>query len=396
LFRAAAAALNWADATTAPSLMRIPLLAGLAAALLLAACAGPGQRGSTPAGIGHVFVLVLENEDYANSFGPNSPAAYLSQTLPAQGLMLDNYYGVVHNSQGNYIAMISGQGATPEIQADCRQYADFTVTAPPAAMDQAIGHGCVFPAGVRSLPDQLEAAGLSWRGYMEDMGNDPAREPASCGAPPLDTKDPSPKAKAGDEYATKHNPFAYFHAIVDDAPRCQRGVVNLQQLPADLAAIDTTPSFSLVVPGLCHDGHDSPCVDGQPGGLVSADAFLRQWVPLILGSPAFRKDGLLIVTFDESSGPQTDASACCGELAGPNTPRPGITGPGGGRTGAVLLSPFIKPGTRSAAPYNHYALLRSIEDLFGLPYLGYAAAPGLAGFGADVYTARQPQLPPRP
>ncbi len=65
---------------------------------------------------------------------------------------------------------------------------------------------------------------------------------------------------------------------------------------------------------------------------------------------------------------------------------PGIIGPGGGRIGAVLLSPYIRPGTVSTRPYNHYALLRSVEDIFGLDHLGFAGQKGLQPFGADVYT----------
>jgi len=61
---------------------------------------------------------------------------------------------------------------------------------------------------------------------------------------------------------------------------------------------------------------------------------------------------------------------------------------GGGRIGAVVVSPLIRPGTSSATPYNHYSLLCSIEDIFGLPKLGYAADPELPCFGGDVYTAR--------
>jgi hypothetical protein len=64
---------------------------------------------------------------------------------------------------------------------------------------------------------------------------------------------------------------------------------------------------------------------------------------------------------------------------------PGITGMGGGRVGALVLSPFVKPGSVSSTPYNHYSLLASIEDLFDRPYLGYAAQPGLNRFGLDVY-----------
>jgi hypothetical protein len=125
-------------------------------------------------------------------------------------------------------------------------------------------------------------------------------------------------------------------------------------------------------------------MNGEPGSLESADAFLRQWVPMITSSPAFRADGLLIITFDEAQ--TTDATACCNEQKGPNTPTPGINGPGGGRIGAVLLSRFIKPGTVSTTPYNHYSMLRSIEDIFALAHLGYAGQRGLTPFGKDVFT----------
>ncbi|MGI8697943.1 MAG: alkaline phosphatase family protein, partial [Mycobacteriales bacterium] len=131
-----------------------------------------------------------------------------------------------------------------------------------------------------------------------------------------------------------------------------------------------------------------PCVTGEPGGLVTADKWLQQWVPKILSSPAFKKDGLLVVTFDEAEafGGGQDASACCGEgpQVEPNTPMPGIFGPGGGRVGAVLVSPFIHGGSFNDTAYNHYGLLCSIEDVFGLEHLGYAATTERC-FGTDVY-----------
>jgi hypothetical protein len=63
-----------------------------------------------------------------------------------------------------------------------------------------------------------------------------------------------------------------------------------------------------------------------------------------------------------------------------------MSGPGGGRVGAVLLSPFIKPGTVTTADYNHYSMLRTIEDIFGLSHLGDAAMPQVKPFGADIFT----------
>jgi hypothetical protein len=250
---------------------------------------------------------------------------------------------------------------------------------------QPIGNGCVYPAHVQTIANQLMGRGLTWKGYMEDMGKDPARESARCGHGVIGQVDPTERASVNDQYAAKHDPFVYFHAIIDSAS-CQEHVVPLTELPSALQTVETTPNYVFIAPNLCHDGHDRPCVNGEPGGLESANEFLRHWIPLITNSPAFRQDGLLIVTFDEALGLDTDA--CCNEPTGPNTQKPGFNGPGGGRIGAVLLSPFIAPGTISDEPYNHYSMLRSVQDIFGLPHLGYAGLKGLKPFGKDVYTRR--------
>jgi hypothetical protein len=237
----------------------------------------------------------------------------------------------------------------------------------------------VFPASVPNLTDQLQARSLSWKGYMEDMGT-PCRHPSP------NATDPTQKARVGDQYAVRHNPFMYF-ASVTGSPDCAPHVLDLNQLGNDLASAATTPNLSYITPNLCHDGHDSPCVDGQPGGLKSVDDWMKVWVPRILSSPAYKDDGVLVITADESDGPQTDASACCGEGPAPNAAQPGITGPGGGRVGALVLSRYVRPNTWSTTSYNHYSLLASIEDVFGLPYLGYARTSGLNRFGLDVYNS---------
>jgi hypothetical protein len=82
---------------------------------------------------------------------------------------------------------------------------------------------------------------------------------------------PNYVAKVGDQYAARHNPFVYFAAITGSADCAQRDV-DLSRLPADLASASSTPTLSYITPNLCHDGHDTPCVDGQPGGLASADS----------------------------------------------------------------------------------------------------------------------------
>ena len=336
----------------------------------------------------HVFLIVLENQSFATTFGRNTPAPYLAQTLRSQGALLSQYFGIGHSSLDNYIALVSGQAPNVQTQEDCPIVTEFQLRQPTLDRDgQALGVGCMYPALVRSLPDQLEEAGLAWKGYMEDMGNDPAREATTCGRSPVGAHEKSYVAVAGDEYVARHDPFIYFHRIVDDRKRCAAHVVNLERLAKDLQRIETTPNYSFITPNLCNDGHDAPCVDGKPGGFEGIDTFLQTWVPRILSSPAYRKDGLLIITFDESDSVGADASsACCGEKPLPgSTQPPGFNGPGGGRIGAVLLSSFIRAGTISEVPYNHYSLLRSIEDFFGLGHLGYAGQDGLRTFGADVF-----------
>jgi hypothetical protein len=354
-------------------------LSGVAA--LGAGCSDDVQRvGTKPL---HVFIIVLENKGFAETFGAESKAPYLARELTARGQLLRQYHAIGHLSLDNYIALVSGQGPNAVSQADCPLFLDFVGLPLLDLNGQAVGQGCVYPSIVRTIVDQLEDVGFTWKGYMEDMGNGLPVERPTCRHPEINAQDHTQQAQTGDQYAARHNPFVYFHSITDDQERCDQHVVPLEQLPDDLAFALSTPNYVFITPNLCNDAHDAPCVDGQPGGLVSADAFLKHWVPLILESEAFQENGLLGILFDEAEA--VDATACCNQPIGPNTPLAGIFGLGGGRTGAVLISPFIAAGTINDTPYNHYSFLRSIEDLFGLPHLGYAAQPGLKAFGSDVY-----------
>ncbi|MGH2873150.1 MAG: alkaline phosphatase family protein [Solirubrobacteraceae bacterium] len=348
--------------------------------------------------IRHVFVIVLENESEATSFGPSSPAPYLAETLPSEGAFLPNYYSTGHNSNDNYISMVSGQAPNPDNQADCPIFANFPAGAL-GRYGQEPGDGCVYPTDVKTIADQLDAAGLSWRDYDESMGADPARESATCGHPAVGSPDLTEAATTTDLYAARHNPFVYFHSIIDNAKLCDSHVVNLSLLPGDLAKVSTTRNYTYIVPDLCNDGHDAPCPGtgalAGPGGLAQINTFLQAWVPKITSSPAFRQDGLLLVTFDEAEG---DSSSCCGEIPGlsgslPGDGQPG-NGSGGGKIGAVLLSPCIKPGTVSQRPYNHYTMLGSVENIFDLSHLGYAGLPGERYFGSDIFNRQCGPSPP--
>src|SRR5256714_14378063 len=99
---------------------RMLLVLSTATALLAAA---PPAGAAPP--IKHVFTIVLENKGFDETFGPGSPAPYLSQTLPSQGELLTQYYGIGHASLDNYIAMVSGQAPNPDTQSDCNFYRDF-------------------------------------------------------------------------------------------------------------------------------------------------------------------------------------------------------------------------------------------------------------------------------
>jgi phosphatidylinositol-3-phosphatase len=358
----------------------------------IAILAGTARADALPP-IKHVWVIVLENKDYEDSFGPDTEAPYLARGLTKAGQLLPNYFGTSHASLGNYITMVSGQAANVVTQGDCLRYVD-VMPGTPSDDGQVLGQGCVYPAHVQTLPNQLDQAGLRWRGYMEDMGNTPTA-PQTCRHPSMNGNDDTQTAREHDQYATRHNPFVYFHSIID-SPTCERNVVPLDRLPSDVKSKKTTPSFAFITPDLCNDGHDETCVDGGPGGLPASDLFLRRWVPRILASPGFRKAGLLIVTWDEANITPDSSTACCGQPTGPNTLMPGLTGPGGGQTGTVVIGPHVRPGSVNTQPYNHYSLLRSIEDIFGLPHLGYAAQDGLKAFGDDVFNAERPAPPKAP
>src|SRR4051794_552964 len=199
----------------------------LASLLLAAAVATPASAALPP--VKHVFVIVLENKDYDQSFAANSPAPYISQTLAAQGQVLEQYFGTSHASLGNYISMISGQAPNPDTQGDCGNGFKDVFPGTPTADGQTLGSGCVYPPAVKTVADQLDAKGLTWKGYMQDMGNAPAA-PKTCRHPAIGETDDTQKARNGDQYATRHNPFVYFHSIIDDQSRCDARVVALDAL----------------------------------------------------------------------------------------------------------------------------------------------------------------------
>jgi hypothetical protein len=367
-----------------------------------------GGHSAAQSPIHHVWVINLENESFGYTFGRPKSAPYLSQTLAGDGALLTDYYGIGHDSLDNYIAQVSGQAPDYDTGQDCEVFIPFVQFEGEnfekwTKDGQLTGEGCVYPPYVETVGNQMSAKDLTWKAYAEDMGKEPKRDGTTetklgpaCGHPKLGQTDYTDDTEpANDSYATRHNGFMYFKSVIGNQRYCDAHVQTIARLVPDLSSAGTTPDLSFVTPNTCNDAHDIPkCQNGEKGGLGKADEWLEKWVPRIVGSPAYADGGMVVITFDES-GEDSDAGGCCGEVEGrglddpshPNVNQPGLYGPGGGRIGAVVLSPFVLPGTRSKVDYNHYSLLRTIEDIFGLGHLGDAKQPQVHSFGPDVFTA---------
>jgi phosphatidylinositol-3-phosphatase len=351
----------------------------------------------------HVFMIVLGDQGYEATFGKKSTSPYLSKTLAKKGEVLSNYYAVAQGDLANEIALLSGQGPTVQTAANCPEYTDVspgTVAPTTVGTTEAVeGAGCVYPAATQTLPGQLTAAGSTWKAYVEDIGNGGPEQATTCRHPAPGSLDPNGAPVPGDAYETWRNPFAYFHSLLDSG-ECAASDVGLEQLAPDLKKASTeVPALSYIVPNACHDGSEQPCAPGQPAGLAGAESFLETVVPEIEASDAYKAGGLIAITFAQApqTGPAADPSSCCGNPEYPNlateagAPPPAANGPvkptgGGGRVGLLLISPYVLPGSvNESGYYNHFSLLHSIEELFGLTTLGYAAEPAVAGFDESVY-----------
>jgi hypothetical protein len=362
---------------------------------------GAGKGDAKPSGgaasklpaIKHVFVVMLSDQPYAATFGPESSAPYIARTLESKGELLVRYYAVAHQQLANGIALLSGQGPTPATAANCPTYEALT-PASSAADGQLLGEGCVYPQTTPTLPGQLEVKHLTWRAYVQGLG-EPGSSVAACAHPALGSPDPSSASPpAAQPYATFRNPIVYFQGLTE-SPACAADDVGLSSLAGDLSSAARTPSLSYIVPDRCHDGSPGPCPTGGAGGLPAAAGLLQEVVPKILASKAYKEAGLLVITTDEapSSGEFADSSSCCGQPLFPNLPpasavAASLPPEGGGQVGALLLSPFVKAHTTSQETYSHFSLLRTIEDLFSLKHIGYAGAAHVNSFEPSLFAAK--------
>jgi hypothetical protein len=360
----------------------------------------------------HVFVIMLGENGFEETFGRTSQAPYLSKTLPEQGELLPNYYAVTKGELANQIALVSGQGPTVETAANCPLYQDIAA-AKTSSTGQVEGAGCVYPADTPTLMSKLEERKLTWKAYVEGIAaGAPAGLAATCRHPALGASDSGPTLEPGDFYETWRNPFVYFHSVIDK-PTCGKTDVGLDQLAIDLKSQKTTPALSYIAPSVCNDGGPEPCDQAAAPGPATAEDFLKTVVPEIQASPAYKKEGgLIVITSAQApqSGEKPDRSACCATPEYPNLPPepPAAVngqveeGGGGGKVGLLLLSEYVKPGTVSETYFNHYSLLLSIVELFSLERFGYTTDPAAVGFDLTIYNnapatvSSVKRSPPRP
>lgn len=293
------------------------------------------STGLKPGQIKHVWLIILENKSYDATFTGLNQNSYLWKTLPSQGVLLRNYYGTGHFSQDNYISMVSGQGAQQDTQSDCNvkdfdfgsnssivrsganagQVASLANSSQPSGATAPDGlNGCTYPSQTPTLFNQLDAAGKTWKGYAQDLGNQAGREDSTCGGPGTAANNPTTNptyttptaanplppgvtsftgAQANDQYVAKHFPFPWFHSLtgtvqadgttqpaltapVGGGSDCDSAhIANLDNsstgLFHDLQKTSTTPAFSWITPNNCSDAHDAVCKGNNLSGAFSAD-----------------------------------------------------------------------------------------------------------------------------
>jgi len=280
----------------------------------------------------HVFLIVEENHGPEDVIG-NPAAPNLNHLADHYGLAT-SYYGITHPSEPNYVAMLGG--STFGVANDNPYYLN-RVNQP-------------------SLVSQLDHAGLSWKAYLQGLphpGYQGICYPAFCNGVP--DKDPL--------YVSKHNPVVNFTTTWNSADRKRQ--VPAGQLGADLSS-GHVPAFGIIIPDECHDQHGDPpyCLDSGALGdsqdkrlVATGDQYLGRIVSQITRAPFWSHgNNAVVVTYDEGNG----------------TAGTGSANPGGGKVATVVVTSHGPRHFKDATPYNHYSLLKTLQQDFGLACLAHS------------------------
>jgi hypothetical protein len=327
-----------------------------------AAAAGHARFERASVRLDRVFIIVLENHSAKSVIGdPNAP--FISSLAQQYGDAA-NYFGVTHPSEPNYVAMISGSNWFINNDNPANRF-DHT-----------------------SLVDELDAAGIPWGAYMEAL---PADNPLTDFWP----------SSADPLYASKHNPFALFTAIRNN-PADVADIKPYTSLAGDLNS-SHAPRFVFISPDQCNDMHggvnhaiadhpETPCpfsrANDDPNDIAlkhNADAFVQTAVTTIMSSQAWTKHSAIFIVSDEgdftgvaANGGWDSPAGCCDSPVLPaGDPDISPLWPGGvfggGLVPAVVIDPSGPSHFVSDVAYNHYSLLRTIEDAWDLPELGFSS-----------------------
>jgi hypothetical protein len=295
----------------------LPLLAGalsLPAASTAAAGAAAGLAAGRPCGTlaappAYTHVIWVWMENHSYDTIIGSAQAPYLNSLATVCGLATNYHNITHKSLPNYVGATSGLG----YQALARFTGD-----------------CSPLPGCTTTAPSLFGQGETWKAYQESM-------PSNC-----DTRNSG-------EYAVHHNPVPYFTTL----PGCATADVPYTELAHDLAA-GTLPAFSFVTPNLLDDMHT--------GTIAEGDRWMAANLPKVLDSDEYTDGSTAVfITWDEGHG-GTPGEKCATNKTADSC-----------HVATIVISPSTKPGTRSATPFSHYSLLRTAEELLGLPLLGHAA-----------------------
>jgi hypothetical protein len=316
---------------TALSLMSwLALGSGHASADVLALC---GNAGTAPP-IKHVVVVMLENQSYSQVMG-NADAPYQT-ALASQCGVGTAMFAATHTSAANYLAMSAGE---------------YPATSPPGC--GSVG-ACADSAS--NLYHQLDSAGLSWNAFMESM-------PSAC-AP-----------SSGGAYKIGHNPVLFYSNI--SAGECQANDLPVSDLTAQSGAFwndlqnQTLPSFSLISPNLNNDGESS---GGSGAQLLAADTWLQAFIGLVQQSASYQAGNtVVLVAYDEGRGSDTSTGEDC---TNESLDLPVTNGVSAHRESChvplFVVYPYTPAGSQDGTFFDHYSITKTVEDIFGLPYLGHA------------------------
>ncbi len=292
----------------------------------------------------HIFVIIEENKAYDQIIG-NPQAPIINQLAKTYGLAT-NFYGVVHPSEANYVAILGG--STFGIHDDDAFYCQIGSSdqfCPNSRKSDYVNH----TIDSQSLVDQLEQKGLTWKGYFEDI--------------------PSPGSKAVYApntiralYASKHNGFINFKKVQED-PKLSSKIVGFDQFTQDIQN-NSVPNYSHIVLNQCHEMHGlAECPDLQKL-IKTGDNMVGKIVTQITTSQLWKTSGnnAIVITWDEDNNPpnKTSTQGCCGFDPKSNANF------GGGHIATIVVTNNGPKGVVDKTPYNHYSLLRTTEDAFGI------------------------------